>query len=53
MFSVLGTEHTHDHPQLFIEVGGALVGFEHYDHALKYYMMLEIHAGYNSVRNIS
>ncbi|KAM7474094.1 hypothetical protein LguiB_021337 [Lonicera macranthoides] len=48
MFSVLHTEHTHDHPQLFIEVGDALMGFEHYDHALKYYMMLETHAGYNS-----
>ncbi|KAM7471098.1 hypothetical protein LguiA_009281 [Lonicera macranthoides] len=48
MFSVLHPEHTHDHPQLFAEVGSALLGFEYYEHALKYYMTLEVHASDNS-----
>lgn len=53
MFNVLHPEHARDHPHLFTQVGDALLGYEHYKHALNYYMMLEVHDGDKSARNIS
>lgn len=40
-FSSLHRVTVHDFPNLFLEVGEALISHEHYDSALKYYMMLE------------
>lgn len=45
LFSALQPDSAHDHVDLITEVADSFMSLEHFNHALKYYQMLETNAG--------
>lgn len=52
LFSALQPDSAHDHVDLITEVADSFMSLEHFNHALKYYQMLETNAGDIDVRKL-